>query len=57
MSKSHKLMTYNDYFAREAVMKGQGTETEIQSTGHFNLSCSLSPGNGAMHHQCEISVH
>lgn len=49
-------MTYNNNFAREAVMKGQGTETEIQATGHFNLSCSLSPGNGAMH-QCEISVH
>ncbi len=55
MSKSHKLMTYNNYSAREAVMKGQGTD--IQSTGDFDLSCSLSPGNGAMHHQCEIRVH
>lgn len=45
MSKSHKLMTYNHYFAREAVMKGQDTEIEIQSTGNFNLSGSLSPGN------------
>lgn len=50
-------MTSNNYFAREAVMKGQDKETEIQSKGNFNLSCCLSPGNGAMHHQCAISVH
>ncbi len=29
----------------------------FQSTGDFDLSCSLSSGNGAMHHQCEIRVH
>lgn len=62
MNKNVRCQSHINWWLITTILQGwqlwkDRTQTEIQSTGNFNLGCSLSPGNGAMHHECEVSVH